>query len=286
MMLVLKESPLTGDDLNSYRQIFSVLISEKCEEGWYIHVIEYVKDLKQKGIIKHIGLSTHSVNIGRQAVDSGLIEMILFSINAAFDLMPVSKDLDAMFEMENYESVNGPDQERADFYRYCEEHDVGLTVMKPFEGGRLLDAKRSPFGVAMTPVQAIHYVLTRPAVASAMIGYENSDHLKAALAYETANDEEKNYAKVIANAPLRAYQGTCTYCGHCQPCAVGIDIATVSKFYDLASVHEEVPDSIRKHYQELPLRARDCIGCQACEANCPFGVKIAERMQKIAELLD
>jgi len=46
MKLVLKESPLTGDDLNSYRQIFSVLISEKCEEGWYIHVIEYVKDLK------------------------------------------------------------------------------------------------------------------------------------------------------------------------------------------------------------------------------------------------
>jgi len=46
MKLVLKELPLTGDDLNSYRQIFSVITSEKCEGGWYIHVIEYVKDLK------------------------------------------------------------------------------------------------------------------------------------------------------------------------------------------------------------------------------------------------
>jgi len=46
MKLISKKSPLNGDDLNSYRQIFSVLTSEKHEDGWYIHVIEYVKDLK------------------------------------------------------------------------------------------------------------------------------------------------------------------------------------------------------------------------------------------------
>ena len=52
---------------------------------------------------------------------------------------------------------------RAELYALCEREDVGLTVMKGFAGGRLFDAARSPFGVALTPVQCIHYALTRPA---------------------------------------------------------------------------------------------------------------------------
>lgn len=58
------------------------------------------------------------------------------------------------------ESLQGIDPDRALFYKACEENDVGLTVMKGFAGGRLFNAKRSPFGTAMTPVQCIHYALT------------------------------------------------------------------------------------------------------------------------------
>ncbi len=246
--------------------------------------MDYVRELKQKGIIHHIGLSTHSVNIGRQAVNTGEIEMILFSVNAAFDTMPMGKELDDLFVLENYNGINSLDKDRADFYRLCEEKGVGITVMKPFAGGRLLDEKRSPFGVALTPVQCIHYCLTRPAVASVLIGYDDKKQVDAAIAYENADADEKDYGAVISSAPMLSFSGQCTYCGHCAPCVKGIDIAMVNKFADLAKMREEVPDSIKQHYLELDKHASDCIGCKACEARCPFHVDISERMIETAKL--
>ena len=87
--------------------------------------------------------------------------------------------------------------------------------MKGFAGGRLFDAARSPFGVALTPVQCIHYALTRPAVASILAGFGDRSHIADAVRYETATDDEKDYASVLACAPRHAYFGQCTYCGHC-----------------------------------------------------------------------
>lgn len=63
--------------------------------------------------------------------------------------------------------------------------------MKGFAGGRLFDEKRSPFGVTLTPVQCIHYALTRPAVCSIMCGYDTKEQIDAATAYENASEEEK-----------------------------------------------------------------------------------------------
>ena len=245
--------------------------------------IEYVRDLKKKGIIRHIGLSTHNPRIARMAAETDEIEMILFSINPAFDMKPPSDNLDTMFE--GYEdTLSGIDEERAALYHFCEERDVGITVMKGFFGGRLFNAEESPFKVAFTPVQCIHYALTRPAVCAVMCGYDTKEQVDAAVAYETATDEEKDYASVIAGAPLHSYHGQCTYCGHCQPCPMEIDIALVNKFYDLAVKQPQIPDSVRSHYEALGHTASSCIGCQSCETRCPFGVKIAERMKLTAEL--
>ena len=105
------------------------------------------------------------------------------------------------------------------------------------------------------------------------------------MAYETASEEEKDYASVLANAPHHAYSGQCTYCGHCAPCPSGIDIAMVNKLYDLAAMQEEVPATVRAHYSSLSANADDCIGCQDCESRCPFGVPVAERMEKARKLL-
>ncbi|MBR2670248.1 MAG: aldo/keto reductase [Solobacterium sp.] len=245
--------------------------------------IEYVRDLKKKGIIRHIGLSTHNPRIAKMAAETDEIEMILFSINPAFDMKPPSDNLDTMFE--GYEdTLSGIDEERAALYHFCEERDVGITVMKGFFGGRLFNAEESPFKVAFTPVQCIHYALTRPAVCAVMCGYDTKEQVDAAVAYETATDEEKDYASVIAGAPLHSYHGQCTYCGHCQPCPMEIDIALVNKFYDLAVKQPQIPDSVRSHYEALGHTASSCIGCQSCETRCPFGVKIAERMKLTAEL--
>lgn len=246
--------------------------------------MDYVRSLKEKGVIKHIGLSSHNPKVAAKAALSGEIEMLLFSVNPAFDLMPPTENIDDYFAEQYDTSLAGMDPERAQLYRICEQQDVGITVMKGFAGGRLFNEKASPFGVALTPVQCIHYALTRPAVASIMAGYSEPRHVLEAVAYESASEEEKDYASVLASVPQHAYSKKCMYCNHCKPCPAGIDIAMVNKLYDLAGMQEEVPPSVRAHYEALEKNASHCIACGGCETRCPFGVEIVERMKKTREL--
>lgn len=246
--------------------------------------IEYVKSLKEKGTIRHIGMSTHNPDVAKLAALSGVVEMILFSVNPAFDMLPASENIDDYFKDEYEEQIGGIAPEREELYRICEQQGVGITVMKGYAGGRLFTPKTSPFGVALTPVQCLHYALTRPAVASVLVGYDTPEHVAAAVAYETASEEEKDYATVLAHAPRHAYSGQCTYCGHCAPCPSGIDIAMVNKLYDLAQMQDTVPPTVRAHYKDLSAHGDDCVQCGGCEVRCPFGVHVIERMAGAAKL--
>lgn len=235
-------------------------------------VLDYLLAMKKQGVVRHVGLSTHTPELANLVLDTGVVEQLMFSINPGYDY-------------QQGEYANGSADERMRLYRRCEAEGVGITVMKPFAGGRLFDAKRSPFGVALTPVQCIHYCLTRPAVAAVMAGYDTPEHVEQAAAYETATREEKDYATVLASAPKHTFaQGECTYCGHCKPCPKNIDIAMVNKYYDLATMQSEVPATVKAHYEALEHHADECIGCKGCESRCPFGVKIAARMEKTAAL--
>ena len=139
--------------------------------------------------------------------------------------------------------------------------------------------------MAFTPAQCIHYALTRPGVSSILCGYDTKEQVDEAVSYETASDEEKDYASVIASAPLHSYTGQCTYCGHCKPCVAKLDIAMINKYYDLATMQSDVPESVKSHYMLLGNTASECIGCRQCESRCPFGVPIADRMKKDLDLL-
>ena len=250
--------------------------------GYY----QFVQELLQRGEIGHVGLSTHNPEIARLAIESGWIEMIMFSLNPAFDMLPASEDINAMFAEEYDANLGGIDKTRAELYQLAEEAGVGITVMKPFAGGRLLDAARSPFGVALSPIQCIHYCLTRPGVASVMCGYSTVEQIEEAVAYEKSTPEERDYATMLANAPAHSYKGQCTYCGHCAPCPSGIDIAAVNKLYDLATLHDEVPASVQDHYGQMAANADDCIACGECETRCPFDVPVAMRMADARKLFD
>jgi predicted aldo/keto reductase-like oxidoreductase len=92
----------------------------------------------------------------------------------------------------------------------------------------------SPFGKALTPVQAINYALTRPAVAAVMVGCKSTAEMKSAIDWCSATDKEKDYASAISTMKKFTWKGHCMYCGHCAPCTSGIDIASVNKFYNLA----------------------------------------------------
>lgn len=267
-------------DLGMIHYIDSVEDWNNVMDGGFIR---YVRELHEKGTIRHIGLSTHNPVIGKLAVETGFIEMIMFSINPAFDMRPATEELESMFGGYDQDQLSGIDSDRARFYQLCEERNVGLTVMKGFFGGALLNRDRSPFGVAFTPVQLIHYALTRPGVCSILCGYDTVEQIDEAVSYENASEDEKDYASVIAGAPLHSYKGQCTYCGHCKPCPMNIDIAMVNKFYDLAIAQPVTPESVMEHYKSLEHTASECVGCRSCESRCPFGVDIAERMTKASE---
>ena len=241
---------------------------------------KYVLKLKKQGKIRHIGLSTHSPEVALAAAKSGLVEMMLFSCNPVYDCLPSGTDIFAPDMSLTEGSVS---RDRAELYSYCESNDIGITVMKGYAGGRLLKAETSPFGVALTPVQCIHYALTRPAVASILVGFSEPSHVAQAIAYETATKEEKDYASVLASAPMNAYSGACTYCGHCKPCPQYIDIAMVHKLTDLATIQKEVPASVKDHYKVLKVHGSDCNECGSCMPRCPFGVDIISNMRKAAE---
>ena len=249
-------------------------------------IIEYAKELKEKGRIKSLGISTHNTDIAFRAVETGIIDVILFSINAAYDMLPASEDVNILFEKNTFKNrtYEGIEPKRDKLYRTCENAGVALTVMKGYAAGVLLNDKESPFEKALTPVQCLHYCLTRPAVASIMVGVSNRSQIFAATAYVTSSNKEKDYSEVIANAPRSSFSGHCMYCGHCAPCSKKIDIASVNKYLDLSLIQDDVPETLKNHYDLLEHHASECIECGACMKNCPFGVDIINKMKQAVKL--
>jgi len=226
-------------------------------------------------------MSSHNPETALRAVKTGLIDVLLFSINPAFDLLPPT-EVERMVSLKDLhdDKLKGINPARSELYETCETKGVGITVMKGLAVGALLQAKSSPFGVAMTPLQCIHYALTRPGVASALVGAQTPEEVRISSRYSDASDEERDYSVILANTPKYSLVGKCMYCNHCLPCSSEIDIAQLMKCLDLALGADAVPESIRHHYSEISSTAADCIQCGACESNCPFKVPVIERMKK------
>lgn len=255
---------------------------EACVDG---DVMRYALELKEQGVICAIGLSSHNPEVALAAVESGLIEVLLFSINPCYDLQPGNEDLELLWAEESYEKpLVNMDPARQALYEACERSGVGITVMKAFGGGDLLSEELSPAGKALTAYQCIAYALDRPGVASVMAGARTVEELKTSLAYEEASAQEKDYVSAFVTFPKISWQGHCMYCGHCAPCPKGIAVAEVTKFLNLAIAQGELPETVREHYAVLPHKAGECIECGACESRCPFGVKIRENMKKAVEV--
>ena len=70
---------------------------EEWEQIQHSDYMDYVMELKNTGVIRHIGMSSHNPKVAVKAAESGFVEMILFSINPAFDMLPASENIDTMF---------------------------------------------------------------------------------------------------------------------------------------------------------------------------------------------
>lgn len=247
-------------------------------------ILTYARELKKQGVIRHIGATSHNPLVARKMVEMDLLETLMFSVNPAFDMNAGDKSLDDMMDSLADRRLQGVSPDRAALYLACEQKGVGITTMKTLGAGKLLKKETSPFGAPLSVGQCIHYALSRPAVAVAMVGYTSASEVDEACRYLTMKEEEKDYGLVVSATP-ETMHGACVYCNHCQPCPVSIDIASVNRYRDIARLNlDNIPPSIRQHYASLNSRGGDCISCGSCEERCPFGVEIISNMADAAEI--
>lgn len=246
--------------------------------------LDYVIQLKKEGKIQHIGVSSHNAQVALMAAKSGLVEVIMFSTNPAFDRLQAGSNV---WDPKSYEyMLAGIDPIRVELFDYCAQHQIAITVMKAFGGGgKLLQAETSPLKVALTPIQCISYCLSKPCVASVLCGAGNIDELKSDLAYLQASEQEKSFNSTLAVANVeKTGLGECTYCGHCAPCPKGINIAQVNRLLDKAMQDGKVSPELQNEYDSMEKHASDCIECGSCESRCPFDVSIRKRMKEAVKV--
>ena len=227
-------------------------------------VLDYLLEQKRSGVVRHIGLSSHTPSLIERVLDTGLVDMLMFSINPAYDY-------------QHGEYANGSGSERTALYRRCAAEGIGISVMKPFSSGQLLDKKTSPFGTALTEYQCLQYALDRPGVLTVLPGVRGKDDLECLLGFFEASAGERDYSAISSLTP-RDMEGVCVYCNHCQPCPGGLDIGLINKYYDLARAGDALAAD---HYRTLSVRADSCIACGHCNSRCPFHEDQVGRMEEI-----
>lgn len=241
----------------------------------------YVQRLKKQGDIRHIGFSSHNPQTALKVIQTGLPEMLMFSVNPAFDMLPDAEYIFDHFEKGfGAELFRGIDPKRAELYKLCAEKQIGITVMKAFGAGKLLSPEHTPFAAPLTTAQCLHYALSRPAVASILPGCQTAAEVESVMRYFETSGSERDYAETLATV-RNDFKGSCVYCGHCQPCPSGIDIAAVNKYLDIARLNP-ANASIRSHYRSVC--GEPCIACGNCEARCPFGVPVIRNMEEARAL--
>lgn len=228
-------------------------------------VLQFLEALKAQGVVRHIGLSTHTPALAREVLDTGLADMMMFSINPSYDY-------------QHGEYANGSATERMALYRRCEAEGVGISVMKAFAGGQLLDARTSPFGQALTEYQCIQYALDKPGVLTVLPVSETGRIWNGSWAF-CGLGRRSGTTPSSAPSPPETRRAPASTANHCQPCPAGLDVGLINKYYDLARAGDALA---AEHYRSLSLGADACISCGHCDRRCPFHVSQSARMREIA----
>lgn len=274
-----------GTDYIDLGMLFFIDTDKDFNDIFNSKIIDYALDLKNQGVIRALGFTSHDPLTAIKVVNTGLVDAMMFSINLAFDMTPAKvntlTNLKSSFKESEY---SGIDNVIAELYSLCENKNIPITVMKAFGAGRLLNKDLTPFHKPMTVAQCIHYALTRPGVKSVLAGYSSKQEVIDAMKYFDMSDEEKDYSE-FGKAYNGKFKGNCLYCSHCLPCPSNIDIAELHRQLDIAKLDvKNIPELIKENYNSLDNHGSDCIKCGSCESKCPFSVPVMENMDKAVEI--
>ena len=208
--------------------------------------LEALFEAKSSGKIGHIGITLHSIDLFRQAIELPWVETVMFPYN--------------IVETQGEELI-----------AQCARKNIGFICMKPLAGGAIEDA-----------VTALRFVVSNPDVTVVIPGMADSAEIAqnaSAVSDSTPlSAEEQN--KI---ADIKELLGTnfCRRCNYCAPCSAEINIPAVFLFEGYYSRYD-LKDWAKARYSTLAKTASDCIGCGVCEARCPYGLPIREMLKKAA----
>ena len=209
--------------------------------------LEALLEAKAAGKIRHIGVTAHSLDTFRMALELPWVETFMFPYNIV-------------------------ETQAEELIAKAAEKNIGFICMKPLAGGAIEDA-----------TLALRYVLSNPDVTVVIPGMADPKELAQNIAAvsDTSPLSAQEQAKL---QQIRDSLGTqfCRRCNYCQPCTVGISISSCFLFdgylrrYGLA-------DWAKGRYASMDTHASDCIGCGACEGRCPYHLPIRDMLKKVAQ---
>jgi predicted aldo/keto reductase-like oxidoreductase len=208
--------------------------------------LEALKEAQAAGKIGHIGLTSHSLDTFKMALDLDWVETFMFPYNIV-------------------------ETQAEKLIAECARRNIGFIDMKPLAGGAIENA-----------TLALRYICANDAVTVVIPGMAEAKELEQNLA-AVNNTAPITAEEKAAFLEVRNQLGTnfCRRCNYCQPCAAGINISGVFLFEGYLSRYG-LEEWARGRYAMLPKTASDCIGCGACEARCPYNLPIREMLKKAA----
>lgn len=209
--------------------------------------LEALKAAKAAGKIGHIGVTLHSVDLFKEAVNYDWVETIMFPYN--------------IVETQGEELI-----------RICGEKNIGFIAMKPLAGGAIEDA-----------TLAMRFIASNPAVTVVIPGMAEEKEItqNQAAVSDTAPLSQEELAKIQT---IRNTLGTqfCRRCNYCAPCSAGIPISAVFLMEGYFSRYD-LKDWAVKRYMAMDKKASDCIDCGVCETRCPYNLPIRKMLKTAVE---
>jgi len=209
--------------------------------------LEALLEAKAAGKIGHIGLTSHSLDTFKMALDLDWVETFMFPYNIV-------------------------ETQAEKLIAECAKRNIGFIDMKPLAGGAIEDA-----------TLALRYICANDAVTVVIPGMAEAKELEQNLA-AVSNTAPITAEEKAGFLEVRNQLGTnfCRRCNYCQPCAAGINISGCFLF-DGYLQRYGLGEWAKSRYATIPVKASACIGCGACEDRCPYNLPIRDMLKKVAE---
>lgn len=206
--------------------------------------VEALLRARDEGLIDHIGITSHNLEVLGRALDDGLFDVIMVCFS--------------FLEPQAGETV----------IPRAREKNVGVLAMKPFSGGAIDDARL-----------ALKYALAEPGVL-VLAGVEHPDLFDENWqVFQEAATLTQSERLRIAEIHQTYEKVFCRRCDYCRPCEEGISIQTVLGVRQMAKRMGK--DLLQKGpFWPAIQRGYDCTACGECTTRCPYELPIPDLIRE------